>query len=122
RRRASIAALAEQEFAADLDDGLAVILDNVCGRVGLMPVVGQEGARTDGVDRRVRDRHDLALLGRKAGRPNDLGTWEAGAVERLAHVPYGRGGDAGTDQVAELALRAIAADRARRVAVEDGIG
>src|SRR5207302_4006194 len=50
----------------------------------------------------------------------DLG--EAGLVERPADMPDRRRRDAGADEVAQLRLGAIAADRLRRVALQHIIG
>src|ERR1044071_2229787 len=86
RRRVRPAALLfrEQELAADFDAALAVVLDDVGGGVGLDPVLGQERAGPDGVDRRVGQGHHAAFLGAEAGGGDDAHLGIAGAVELLA--------------------------------------
>ncbi len=61
-----------------------------------------------------------AIMRHLAGVKPELATIftarEPGRVEPLAHMPDRRGGDAGADEVAQLLLGAIAADRLGRVA------
>src|SRR5262249_6534238 len=72
-RRAFLASgLAQQEFAPDLHQRLAVISDDIGGGVGLRPDVRQVGAGAHHVQRRLGLGHHAALGRGETGAADDL--------------------------------------------------